>query len=120
MQTNILRPLVIQGLIGFIALGVFAYYGHYASSLYGVLIGLANVAMLAFTFEYANKKAAQDPKGGILVLYMSAVIRFVLLAVLFVTGLALLKLDAMPMVVTFVLMTIGQMFNLQGKRRLTD
>ena len=120
MQTNILRPFVIQGLIGVIALSVFAYYGHPISSLYGVMIGLANVAMLAFTFEHANKRAAQDPKGGILVLYMSAVIRFVLLAVLFVIGLALLKLDAMPMVVTFVLMTIGQMFNLQGKRRLTD
>lgn len=120
MQTNILRPFVIQGFIGAIALSVFAYYGHPVSSLYGVVIGLANVAMLAFTFERANKKAAHDPKGGILVLYMSAVIRFVLLAVLFVIGLALLKLEPMPVVVTFVLMTIGQMFNLQGKRRLTD
>lgn len=120
MQTNLLRPLLIQGLIGVIALSVFAYYGHPLSSLYGLIIGLANVAMLAFTFQRANQKAAQDPKGGILVLYMSAVIRFVLLAVLFVIGLALLKLDPMPMVVTFVLMTLGQMFNLQGKRRLTD
>lgn len=120
MQANLLRPFVIQGVIGVITLGVFAYYGHAIAALYGLMIGLANVAMLAFTFERANKRAAQDPKGGILVLYMSAVIRFALLAVLFVIGLALLKLDPMPMVITFVLMTIGQMFNLQGKRRLTD
>ena len=120
MQTSLLRPLVIQGAIGAVALAAFAYFGHPLSALYGVMIGMANVLMLALTFSRADTKAAENPKAGILILYMSAVIRFVLLAVLFVIGLALFKLEPMPMVVTFVLMTIGQMFNLQGKRRLTD
>lgn len=120
MLNNLLRPLVVQGLIGALALTVFTYYEHAAGAAFGVLIGLANVLMLAYTFDRANAKAEQNPKSGILVLYMSAVIRFMLLAVLFVIGLAFLKLEPMPMVVTFVLMQIGQMFNLQGKRRLTD
>ena len=120
MQANLLRPFVVQGVIGAIALAAFAYYGEALSALYGVFIGLANVLLLALTFKHANKKATDDAKMGILVLYVSAVIRFVLLAVLFVIGLALLKLEPLPMVLTFVLMTIGQMFNLQGKRRLTD
>jgi ATP synthase protein I len=76
--------------------------------------------MLGFTFRTANNRAAEDPKQGVLILYMSAVIRFILLAVLFVIGLAWLKLDPMAVVLTFVVMQAGQMFNLQGKRRLTD
>ncbi|MGE4502979.1 MAG: ATP synthase subunit I [Thiomicrospira sp.] len=120
MQANVLRPFVVQGAIGLMALAVFAYYGQATSALYGVFIGMANVVMLMLTFRLANQKAAENAKQGILVLYVSAVIRFVLLAVLFVIGLALLKLEPLPVVLTFVLMTIGQMFNLQGKRRLTD
>lgn len=119
-MSNLLRPLVVQGLIGAVALTVFTYYGHATGAAFGVMIGFVNVLMLAFTFKHANSEAAHDPKSGILVLYMSAVIRFLLLAVLFVIGLAVLKLEPMPMVVTFVLMQIGQMFNLKGKRRLTD
>lgn len=120
MQVSLLRPLVIQGTIGALALLVFVYYGHTVSSLYGVMIGLANVLMLALTFYQADKKAAEDPKTGILILYVSAVIRFILMAVLFIIGLVLFKLEAMPMVVTFALMTIGQIFTLKGKRRLMD
>ena len=120
MQTNLLRPLIVQGGIGLVALIAFSFYGLGMSSLYGMFIGLANVGMLALTFRQANRRAEDDPKSGILVLYMSAVIRFVLLAVLFVIGLALLKLEPVGMVITFVVMTLGQMFNLQGKRRLTD
>lgn len=99
---------------------VFASQGLAVSALYGVFIGLANVVMLGLTFQRANQKSIKDPKTGILILYLSAVIRFVLLAVLFVLGLSLLKLDPMAVVLTFVLMQIGQMFNLKGKRRLTD
>ena len=68
-----------------------------------------------------NSRAEEDPKSGILILYMSAVIRFVLLAVLFVLGLSFLdESQAFPVVLTFVLMQLGQLFNLKGKRRLTD
>ncbi|UQB42160.1 ATP synthase subunit I [Thiomicrospira microaerophila] len=120
MQANLKRPFIVQGILGLIAVIGFAVYGQFLSALYGMMIGFANIGLLVLTFKKANSKAAADPQGGILVLYMSAVIRFVLLAVLFVIGLALLKLDPLAVVITFVVMTLGQMFNLQGKRRLTD
>lgn len=120
MTNRLNQPLKIQGLLGLIAVAIFATQGQWDSAVYGLLVGLVNVLMLALTFSQANAKAAEDPKTGILVLYMSAVIRFVLLAVLFVLGLALFKFEPMPVVLTFVVMQLGQMFNLKGKRRLTD
>lgn len=120
MQASMLRPFLVQGAVGLVAVIAFSIYGQMSSALFGFLIGLANVAMLVATFQKANSKAAEDPKSGILVLYMSAVLRFVLLAALFVIGLALFKLEPLAMVMTFVVMTLAQMFNLKGKRRLTD
>lgn len=117
---SVSQSLKIQGLIGLICLIAFATQGLWESALYGVFIGAANVLLLGVTFEKANKRAETEPKAGILILYLSAVIRFVLLAVLFVLGLSLLKFDPKAVVLTFVLMQAGQMFNLKGKRRLTD
>lgn len=114
------KPLKIQAVAGLIMVAIFATQNLWMDALYGVFLGFANVAMLGFTFRTANHRAAEDPKQGVLILYMSAVIRFILLAVLFVIGLAWLKLDPMAVVLTFVVMQAGQMFNLQGKRRLTD
>ncbi len=117
---NLNQPLMIQGVIGIIAVIVFATQGLAGAAAYGFFVGIMNVLMLSTTFKKANNKAAEDPKSGILILYMSAVIRFVLLAVLFVLGLSLFNFEPMPVVLTFVVMQIGQMFNLKGKRRLTD
>lgn len=113
-------PLKIQGLIGLLAVAVFAFQGGLVSALFGFFVGIVNVLMLGFTFKKADKKASEDPQMGVMILYMSAVARFVLLAVLFVLGLSLLSLEPMPVVLTFVLMQIGQVFSLLGKRRLTD
>lgn len=120
MNKDLIQPLKIQGIIGIIAVIGFATQGLAWAAAYGFFVGIMNVIMLSTTFKKANDKAAEDPKVGILVLYMSAVVRFVLLAVLFVLGLALFKFEPMPVVLTFVFMQIGQMFNLKGKRRLTD
>jgi len=121
MIKNLDTSLKIQGLIGLIAVAFYATQGQLVASGYGFFIGLVNVFMLQYTFAKANKRAAEDPKAGMTILYMSAVIRFVLLAVLFVLGLSLLdQSEAFPVIITFVLMQIGQLFNLKGKRRLTD
>jgi len=111
----------IQIVIGLVAVAVYAVLGQAVGAGYGFFVGIMNVAMLSFTFSKANSRAEEDPKSGILILYMSAVIRFVLLAVLFVLGLSFLdESQAFPVVLTFVLMQLGQLFNLKGKRRLTD
>ena len=112
----------IQIVIGLVLVAVFSFFGQAVAAAYGMFVGLVNVWMLSFTFTKANKRAAEDPKSGILILYMSAVIRFVLLAVLFVLGLSfLVESQAVPAVVlTFVAMQLGKLFDLKGKRRLTD
>lgn len=110
----------IQGTVGLIAIVIFAVQGQWLDAMYGFLIGLANLLVLVKSFASANKKAEHDPKGGIQVLYLSAVIRFSLLAVLFVLGLQAFELAPMPVVLTFVAMQLAQVFNLKGKQRLTD
>lgn len=115
------RSVKIQVLIGLAMVVIFSLYNQTVAAAYGMFIGLVNVWMLSFTFAKANKRAAEDPKSGILILYMSAVIRFVLLAVLFVLGLSFLdESQAFPVVLTFVVMQLGKLFDLKGKRRLTD
>ena len=112
--------LKVQGLIGLVAIAIFTYQNSLNPALYGFFIGIMNVLALAITFKKANSTASEDPKMGVMILYMSAVIRFVLLAVLFVLGLSFLGLEPVPVVLTFIVMQIGQIFSLTGKRRLTD
>ncbi|NPA71916.1 MAG: ATP synthase subunit I [Gammaproteobacteria bacterium] len=115
------KSFKIQGSIGLIALIIFAFQGQAMGAGYGFFVGMMNVLMLSLTFNKASSTAEEDPKTGILILYMSAVVRFVLLAVLFIVGLSFLEeSQAFPVVLTFVLMQLGQLFNLKGKRRLTD
>lgn len=121
MIRNLDTAYKVQGIIGILVVAFYATQGHVVGAAYGFVIGLANIFMLQLTFNKANKRAAEDPKAGMLILYMSAVIRFVLLAVFFVLGLSILdQSEAFPVIITFVLMQIGQLFNLKGKRRLTD
>ncbi|WP_321277489.1 ATP synthase subunit I [Thiomicrorhabdus indica] len=121
MIKNLDTAYKVQGIIGILVVVFYTTQGQALASGYGFFVGLVNVAMLQWTFARANKKAAEDPKAGMLILYTSAVIRFILLAVLFVLGLSYLdQSEAFPVIITFVLMQIGQLFNLKGKRRLTD
>lgn len=121
MQASSLgKSIQIQGLLGLLMVAVFAWQEQFSAAAFGFLIGVVNVALLGLTFKVANQKAKTDPKSSILVLYLSAVVRFILLAVLFVLGLQLFELAPLPVVLTFVVMQVGQVFNLKGKQRLTD
>lgn len=122
MQINI-KPLVawklIFGGLVLIAFGVFAPMSVPASA-YGLVLGLGNVGMLTLTVRMADVRAETEPQQSMWILYVSAAIRFVLLAVLFVVGMSLLGLEPMPMVLTFVAMQMAQIMALRGKKRLTD
>ena len=115
------KAVLIQLLIGALAVTGFALWQDaIISALWGYGVGIANLLMLWVGFRLAERRAATAPRQGMTILYMSAVIRFILLAVFFVLGLAWLKLAPMPMVLTFVVMQLGSALSLQGKRRLTD
>ena len=117
---NLSNTLKIQGVLGLVMVFIFTTQGLLWASAYGLFIGVVNVVLLGMTFKKANDKSAENPKAGILVLYLSAVLRFILLAVLFILGLQLLKLDPLAVVLTFVVMQVAQVFNLKGKQRLTS
>lgn len=110
--------LVFGGLV-LVAVGVFAPMGVPASA-YGLLLGLVNVGLLMLTVRMADAHAATQPQQSMWILYASAAIRFVLLAVLFIVGIQGFGLDPMPLVLTFVAMQFAQIMTLRGKKRLTD
>jgi ATP synthase protein I len=110
--------LVFGGLV-LVAFGVFEHESVPASA-YGLMLGLLNVGLLVVTMRVADDRAQIDPKQSMLILYVSAAIRFILLAVCFVSGISVLGLDPMPLVLTFVAMQMAQVMALRGKKRLTD
>ena len=70
--------------------------------------------MLRRGVQRASLIAGQDPKTAMLTLYMGAVVRFVLVLILFGVGLAGLKLAPLPVIVGFGL---TQLAYLVGMRR---
>jgi ATP synthase protein I len=92
------------------------------SALYGYFVGLVVLMMLVFAMKRADSAANEDPKRAMLILYLAAVIRFVILAVLFIVGMShsALALDPLAVVLPFIVMQVSQAFNLKGKKRLTD
>ena len=75
------KTFKLQALVGLVVVGVYATQGQAVGAAYGFFVGMMKVLMLSFTFGKADQRAEEDPKAGILILYMSAVVRFVLWAV---------------------------------------
>jgi ATP synthase protein I len=115
------KALKIQMIVGVLAILAFYIIMNDAIGAgYGFLIAMLNILLLSFSFKKANNKSKESPQMGVMILYLSAVIRFVLLAVMFIIGLSVLHLQPMPVVITFVVIQVAQVFTLQGKQRLTD
>jgi ATP synthase protein I len=117
------KPLLawklVFGGVALVAFGLFEPMSVPASA-YGLMLGLLNVGLLALTMRIADQQAQTDPKQSMWILYVSAAIRFILLAVCFVSGISVLGLDPMPLVLTFVAMQLAQVMVLRGKKRLRD
>jgi len=122
MRLN-LKPLLVWKMIfgglALVAFGVFSPMSVPASA-YGLMLGLLNVGFLVVTMRIADARAVTDPRQSMWILYVSAAIRFVALAVCFVVGIQGLGLDPMPLVLTFIAMQLAQVMALRGKKRLTD
>ena len=76
---------------------------HAIAALYGGAVSL----ILSWTLGWALMKASQiaktDPKKGIMVVYISAVIRFVLIIGFFAIGIGALGLNPIPLVTAAIL-----------------
>jgi ATP synthase protein I len=118
-----LKPLLVWKMIfGGLALLSFGIFSPISvpASAYGLMLGLLNVGFLVVTMRIADARAVIDPRQSMWILYVSAAIRFVALAVCFVVGIQGVGLDPMPLVLTFIAMQFAQVMALRGKKRLTD
>jgi len=107
------RLLLVQiGVTVVLALGWGFYSG--ASEAIAVLYGGAISVILARMHKYgvckAQDKALHDPDAGMMIIYMGAAIRFVLLGIMLGVGFGLLKLSPYPTLAGFVLAQLGYLY----------
>lgn len=73
-----------------------------ASAAYGGLISVVLAFLLGRGVARATDAAAESRTKSMLILYLGAALRFVLVLALFAAGLGLLKLDPLPVVAGFL------------------
>lgn len=73
-----------------------------AAALYGGGVAIANTWMLGRRVQRADNALELSAQRGMIMLYVSAVARFVFILVALAVGLGALKLTPLPLVATFV------------------
>lgn len=114
LRSTTRRLLTVQGLLILLATGL--YFGlkgwqPAVAALFGGLIALLNTLVSAHRLARASETAAQDPKRGMMELYIGAVIRFVATPGLIAVGIVLLELDPVAIIVGFAAAQVGYFFN---------
>ena len=79
------------------------------AAIYGGLITILNFTMLNHGLTLATQHGPENSNMGILILYGGAVIRFVMVMILFAIGIGYLKLQAVPMIAAFALAQLGSL-----------
>lgn len=108
------RLLTIQALLVLLAAGVyFALKGWEPASaaVFGGAIALFNTLVSAQRLARASRSAIQDPKHGMMELFIGAAIRFVATPALIAVGIVFLDLDPVAIIVGFGVAQVGYFFN---------
>ena len=87
--------------------------GEAYSAFYGGLISVAVAFLLGRGVVRAAEAARQDPKKSMLILYLGAVQRFILVLVLFGIGLKALSLAFIPMIAGFAGAQLAYLSNMR-------
>jgi len=87
--------------------GILGDYFDGLAVVYGGLVSMLLAWLHKRGVGKAELRAISDPKGSMLVLYVGAVVRFLLLIGLLGVGMGLLKLPALPLFAGFVLAQLG-------------
>jgi ATP synthase protein I len=113
------RLIFIQAVIGVIVAGGFLAAGgpQAAAALYGALISMALALLLGRRMQRASEVAASDPRRGMTILYVGAVQRFVLVLALLALGLAVLKLNPLPLLAGFAVTQLAYVLGARAPRR---
>lgn len=95
-----------------LALGWGLYSGYFDAMavVYGGMVSIVLAWMHKRAVRKSEDVSLRDPKAGMLVLFVSAVLRFILLIVLLGVGFGLLKLAPQPMLAGFILAQLGFLF----------
>lgn len=106
MADNARKIIALQLVVGFaVAVGFFLKEGYWEalSALYGGLVSVISISMLSRGVTQAGRNAQQDAKTSLIILYIGAAVRFVVVLVLFGVGLGVLKLVPLAMIAGFVI-----------------
>lgn len=87
------------------------------AALYGGLISVISTLLLSHGVKRAGDAAPQSAKKSMIILYVSAVQRFVLVLVAFAVGLAVLKLTPIAVFVGFVVTQLSYVISMRGLMR---
>jgi len=86
------------------------------AALYGGAVAVVNSLLLARRVARASQQLAPNPRADVLSMYIGAVERFALTVVAMAVGLAWLKLNPVPVVVSFGMAYLGYVIG----HRLTE
>lgn len=113
------RLLRFQGIVTLVmGAGFFVVQGQMAglSALYGALVSLLLVLLLSRGVRKAAMVAQDNPRQSMLILYVGAALRFILVLALFAIGLGLLKLQPLAAFAGFGVAQITNAVAARAKR----
>jgi len=101
---------------------LFLYQGTWQalSAFYGGFASICIAMLLSWGVHRATAVSAESPARGMLILYMGAAQRFVLVIVLLALGLAWFKLEPIAMCVGFALAQLSYLVSSRNKRVVAD
>ncbi len=111
------KGLFVQAIAGVIcAIGFLIYFGVWpsVSALAGAGVSIALLLLLRRGMNHASEVAQHDQKRGMIILYMGAAQRFLLILVLFALGLGVVEFDPLAMFVGFFLAQLSNLTNVRG------
>lgn len=111
---SVRRLLSIQTILVALAVATFLVLGSppaAASALYGGVIALLSATLLGHGVQRAAETAQAAPEIGMRALYFGAVLRFVLVLVLFGVGMGLLRLAPLPLIAGFAVAQLAFLIN---------
>lgn len=115
----ILAQAVVTALLG---TGLLLAWGplHGLSAVYGGLVGFLLTLLLSRSVRRAAVVAETDPKRGMIVLYVGAVLRFVFFLAAFAIGLGFLDLHPLATAAGFVAAQLAQLVNARTADRTNE
>ncbi|NOZ53344.1 MAG: ATP synthase subunit I [Gammaproteobacteria bacterium] len=86
------------------------------SAFYGGLASICIAVLLTWGVQRATVASAENPTKGMLILYVGAVQRFLLVVGLLALGLAIIKLDPVALCVGFAVAQLSYLISSRNKR----